>query len=315
MMRDDKLVSAAVRSKQPVERVVWVWGCILESAAEINDGGRYEIDHAEMAYFLRADEGDLVSIEGALGALGRVRDGAVVHWSERQFQSDQSAARQRRHRDSKKRRDGGYEPVTAPSPDAASDGGVTSSSHHGDAPETETETERTDANASVSAPAAEIDAEVEAGFAEFNAMASDAGWPIVRSMTAPRRARLKKLLNKVGASGWSEILTRARASPFLCGANGSGWRADFDFLLRPSSIAKLLEGSYDDKPAGIRTGQSGSRPRESILDGVARAAEARLGGHRWETGIDVGLPGDRGSSPPDRGSGVTIEGELSGRPG
>ena len=72
MMRDEKLVSAAMRSKQTIERVVWIWGAILESAAEINDAGRYEIDHAEIAYFLRADEADVAAVEGALHSLGRL---------------------------------------------------------------------------------------------------------------------------------------------------------------------------------------------------------------------------------------------------
>lgn len=29
MMRDDKLVGAAIRAKQPVERVVWVWADVV----------------------------------------------------------------------------------------------------------------------------------------------------------------------------------------------------------------------------------------------------------------------------------------------
>jgi hypothetical protein len=102
MMRDEKLVRAAVRAKQPVERAVWVWGAMLESASEVNDGGRYELDPAEVAYFLRCDAGDIVSIENALVDLGRVRDGLVVQWAERQFESDGSKARQRRYRDRQK---------------------------------------------------------------------------------------------------------------------------------------------------------------------------------------------------------------------
>jgi len=134
MARDDKLVRAALRSKQTIERVVWVWSCILESAAEIDAEGAYEIDHAEMAYFLRADEGDIAVIEDALATLGRVNVGAVVHWKDRQFQSDRSAERQKRYRERHKGNgDGDPEqvpPVT-----------VTSPSRHRDAPETETETE------------------------------------------------------------------------------------------------------------------------------------------------------------------------------
>ena len=33
MMRDDKLVRAAIKSKQSIERVLWIWGAVLESAA------------------------------------------------------------------------------------------------------------------------------------------------------------------------------------------------------------------------------------------------------------------------------------------
>src|SRR3972149_8906027 len=94
MMRDEKLVRAAMASKQPVERVVWIWGAILESAAEINDGGRYELDHAEVAYFLRADEADVAAIEAALTQLARVANAIVVKWGDRQYQSDRSAPRQ-----------------------------------------------------------------------------------------------------------------------------------------------------------------------------------------------------------------------------
>src|ERR1017187_7535388 len=138
MMRDEKLVSAALRSKQSVERVVWVWGAILESATEINDGGRYEIDAGEIAYFLRADECDIKSIEAALEVLGRVHKNRVGKWGERQFLSDSSAERQRRFRSRHANRDenkGNCEVETSGNVT------VTSPSRSSDAAETETETE------------------------------------------------------------------------------------------------------------------------------------------------------------------------------
>jgi hypothetical protein len=150
MMRDEKLVRVAVQSKQPVERVVWVWGAILESAAEINDGGRYELDCGEVAYFLRCDLADVQRVLDGMADLGRVAAGVVVKWGDRQFESDTSRERQKRYRDRKKHngddvsRDGdasmGKGDVTPPSPD----GEVTPQ-------ETETETENTtrDARASL----------------------------------------------------------------------------------------------------------------------------------------------------------------------
>ena len=133
MARDDKLVRVSIKSKQSIERVVWVWTAILESASEIDDDGRYEIDHAEMARFLRCSEGKLAAIEDALRDLGRVHESIVAKWSGRQFQSDRSAARTKRYRDglkSENRREG----------KTSRDDDVTSQKRHGDAPETETET-------------------------------------------------------------------------------------------------------------------------------------------------------------------------------
>ena len=119
MMRDDKLVRAAVRSKQPVERVVWVWGAILESAAELQDGGRYDFDADEAAYFLRCEPADLVTISDALCDLGRIDSGKVTKWGDRQFESDGSRERQQRYRDRQKASRVTPRDVTPPSPNGA----------------------------------------------------------------------------------------------------------------------------------------------------------------------------------------------------
>lgn len=136
MMRDEKLVGVAVRSRQTIERVVWIWGAILESAAEIDDAGRYELDTAEAAYFLRADESDICAVVDGLTAAGRLVGSVVAKWSDRQYQSDTSAERQARYRERKKKttqqRDG----------DVLSEGGdVTVTSRDGEVTAQETDTD------------------------------------------------------------------------------------------------------------------------------------------------------------------------------
>ena len=149
MMRDEKLVRAAVRSKQPVERVVWVWGAILESAAEINDNGRYELDLGEAAYFLRCDESDLGAVIDSLVHLGRLLDCVVAKWGDRQYVSDGAAERQRRYRERVKGRDGDDRKrkgdVQSGTSDVTSD--VTPPSRDGAVTAQETETEEEGANA------------------------------------------------------------------------------------------------------------------------------------------------------------------------
>lgn len=138
MMRDEKLVRVALQSKQPVERVMWVWGAILESAAEINDGGRFDFDPAEAAYFLRSDEGDIRAIIDGLAAMQRVAADRVVHWGDRQFESDRSAPRQAAYRERKR----ALRDHNTSQEGCNGDEVVTAESRHGDAPETETETEK-----------------------------------------------------------------------------------------------------------------------------------------------------------------------------
>ncbi len=138
LCRDDKLVSVAIKSRQSIERVVWIWAAILESAAEIDDEGRYRLDAAEVAYFLRADEADILSVEGALAGAGRIDAGRVVKWGNRQFRSDRSAERVAAHRE-RKRADGDGNPRHETSRNDA----VTLQERHCNSPETELELDTT----------------------------------------------------------------------------------------------------------------------------------------------------------------------------
>lgn len=134
LCRDEKLVSVAIKAKQPIERVVWVWCAILESAAEIDDNGAYSFDPAEAAYFLRADEADILAISEALTGAGRLASGAVVKWGNRQFKSDKSADRVAQYRE-RKRADDARPYDSEPS----RNGGVTLQTRYGNAPELDTE--------------------------------------------------------------------------------------------------------------------------------------------------------------------------------
>jgi hypothetical protein len=45
---------------------------------------------------------------------------------------------------------------------------------------------------------------------------------------------------------WQALLDRVTDSPFLMGHGRGGWRATIDWLLRPDSVTRILEGAYDD---------------------------------------------------------------------
>lgn len=85
-----------------------------------------------------------------------------------------------------------------------------------------------------------------------------AAWNAVKAFVGCRglagkrlRALQARARSKDWAESWREALARAAKSPFCTGANDRGWRATIDWFLRPDTLAKILEGHYDDrKPAG-----------------------------------------------------------------
>lgn len=49
---------------------------------------------------------------------------------------------------------------------------------------------------------------------------------------------------------WRVAIRTVAKSAFCNGAGEKGWTASFDWLLRPDSLTKILEGAYDEKPNG-----------------------------------------------------------------
>jgi len=80
----------------------------------------------------------------------------------------------------------------------------------------------------------------------WNDLAVDRGLPKVSMVTEARRRQVQARIKEYPDAGdWSKALSAIDKSKFLCGDNDRGWRANFDFLLQPSTFIKLLEGTYD----------------------------------------------------------------------
>lgn len=242
MMRDEKLVRVAIKSKQPIERVLWVWGAILESAAEIDDNGRYDLDAAEVAYFLRTDETDVANILVSLEDAGRISDSIVVNWGDRQFSSDRSKERQAAYRERKKAEKRGSDDRLDNNDDK-----VTSPSRHDDETVTaqETETEAETYKITPKGVCASDDAlKPEHIVQEWNKMAERLGKPKVRDLTAERRQALKARIGQYDLEDFLTVFERIEHSPFLRG--DTGWnRCTFDWIFKKANFQKTLEGNYD----------------------------------------------------------------------
>jgi hypothetical protein len=86
----------------------------------------------------------------------------------------------------------------------------------------------------------------------YHALADRTGLPKIAALTDQRRKKLKAILERYGAERWTDALRRLEQSDFCRGLGERGWRADFDFLVRPASFVKLLEGAYDNRTPSAR---------------------------------------------------------------
>lgn len=69
--------------------------------------------------------------------------------------------------------------------------------------------------------------------------------------TALSDARKKAIAARIHSGytveDFQRLFEKAQASSFLKGSNNRNWRASFDWLLKDSNMAKVLDGNYDDK--------------------------------------------------------------------
>lgn len=80
-------------------------------------------------------------------------------------------------------------------------------------------------------------------------------YPRIEDIEGERKKAVAARWRKYGDIAVFERVFRiAQASSFMKGDNGRDWHADFDWMMRPSNIVKILEHKYDDKPTA-QTGQ------------------------------------------------------------
>ena len=81
-------------------------------------------------------------------------------------------------------------------------------------------------------------------------------------LTNKRRGQLRtRWQDEWWRDNWRTALERAGPSRFLNGDNDRGWKIDLEFFLKPDTVAKILEGKYDN-----RTGTNGTTRRLSAAE-------------------------------------------------
>lgn len=105
-------------------------------------------------------------------------------------------------------------------------------------------------------------------------------YPKLRAVEGKREKQIAARWKKYKSlDAFRELFEKAEASEFLKGENDRAWTADFDWLLRPTSMSKVLEGKYDgsSKPkTGTAQNQTGGKP--STMDVLAGIIADEEGG-------------------------------------
>lgn len=73
-------------------------------------------------------------------------------------------------------------------------------------------------------------------------------FPRLRTLSDDRKKAIKARLRVYTLEDFKTLFTKAEASSFLKGSNGRNWSANFDWLIKDSNMAKVLDGNFDDKP-------------------------------------------------------------------
>lgn len=142
-VKDDKLAEVSVIAECSRSVAIAAWHAILESAAETEDSGRFETTPRRVAAALCEPASVIEAVFAAMAEIGMIGEGAVTAWKARQFESDNSTQRSRKHRETKRNADATLQGRCATPPEAETD--------------TENREEDTASAASSSAGAPEID--------------------------------------------------------------------------------------------------------------------------------------------------------------
>lgn len=72
----------------------------------------------------------------------------------------------------------------------------------------------------------------------------------VKFWTASRKTAVRNRLQEQGADALHEVFKKTGESAFMNGFGSRGWKASFDWVLKPQKFGKILEDSYSNANTG-----------------------------------------------------------------
>ena len=97
-------------------------------------------------------------------------------------------------------------------------------------------------------------------------------FPSVKTLSETRKKAIRARMKTYTIDDFKALFEKAEASSFLKGKNNRNWSANFDWLIKDSNMAKVLDGNYDDKP--VTYWKTGRRTKADELDEFYKMAVA-----------------------------------------
>ena len=118
----------------------------------------------------------------------------------------------------------------------------------------------------------------------FNSETNGVFGKILYPISDTRKASIRARIREHGQETFDEMIRRSAHSNFLKGENKTGWKATFDWMIRPNNFQKIIEGNYDNKNEqnNGRTGndrQKGAHPGitdTELANAIRRGASRAL---------------------------------------
>jgi hypothetical protein len=120
-IKDDKLAEAAVVAGCSRSVVIATWHAILESAAETAGGGRFDTTSRRVAAALGEPASVIEAVFNAMQEIGLVSGSEIPAWKRRQYESDNSTERSRKHREAARNGNATLQGRCATPPDTETD--------------------------------------------------------------------------------------------------------------------------------------------------------------------------------------------------
>lgn len=88
-------------------------------------------------------------------------------------------------------------------------------------------------------------------------------FPKIKRLSEARKKAIRaRLANGYTVESFRELFQMAEASSFLKGKNDRNWQATFDWLIKDSNMAKVIDGNYADNKGGSGYGAYTDRGRD-----------------------------------------------------